>query len=315
VKRPASSTILDVHDVSRTYGKRRALAHVNLAVAAGEVVALLGPNGAGKSTLFSIVAGLRRADSGAVSIGSAMHAPVDPAARRLLGYAPQDIGIYPTLTVAQNLVFASELHGLEAPLVTTRCHYYSHVLRLEHLLTRRASDLSGGEQRRLHVAMAMVHQPDLLLLDEPTVGADIETRQAILEVVRKECERGAGVLYSTHYLPEIEVLDGRVAILYAGSIRAFGSSSEVIAAHAKPLIRISFDGPVPPQVAAVATGEGVADVPASNAEVELPRVIAALGAEVSRVRSIEVKAADLETAYLSLTRDLADEEELDGVST
>ena len=177
-----------------------ALDGVDFEVPAGSVVALLGPNGAGKSTLVSIAAGLLKPDAGVVSV------------RGRPGLAPQEIGIYPSLTVRENLWAFGELYGVSK----RRAERLLEPFVLTELADRPAGRLSGGEQRRLHTAIAVVHRPRVVLLDEPTAGADTQTRSAILRAVLDLASDGAAVVYTTHYLPEVEELDAGVALLEAG---------------------------------------------------------------------------------------------------
>src|SRR5207253_3582369 len=164
----AGAGVLTLVDVTKRYGSRPALDGVSLEVGAGEVLGLVGPNGAGKSTLVSIVAGLRRPDSGQVLVDG-IDVVADPGAiRRRVGLAPQDTSLYEVLTVRENLAFFAELVGLGRRARATRIDELAGALRLGPLLDRAAFQLSGGERRRLHTAIAFVHRPRLLLLDEAT---------------------------------------------------------------------------------------------------------------------------------------------------
>nr|MDP9332812.1 ABC transporter ATP-binding protein [Actinomycetota bacterium] len=192
--------MLSVFEVVKRYGARTALDGVSLEVERGEVLGLLGPNGAGKSTLVSIVAGLRRPDSGTVLVEGIDVVAESPAARARVGLAPQETGLYEVLTVRENLAFFADLAGMGRRARATRIDELAVALRLTALLDRTAFELSGGERRRLHTAIAFLHRPPLLLLDEATVGADVETRAALLDVVRAVANGGAAVVYSTHYL-------------------------------------------------------------------------------------------------------------------
>src|ERR1700730_5545475 len=221
--------MLEVRGLRKSYHHTVALAGVDLDVAAGEIVGLLGPNGAGKTTLVSIVAGLRHPDAGAVHIGGVDALAHPRAARRLLGVAPQDTGVYPTLSCRDNLRFFAELAGLRRRALQAAIDSVAEALGLTELLDRRAQSLSGGERRRLHTAIALVHRPRLVLLDEPTTGADVRTRTQLLGLVAELAAAGSAVLYSTHYLTEIEQLDATVVLIDHGRGIARGSVAELVA--------------------------------------------------------------------------------------
>lgn len=220
---------LELTGIVKRYGERTALDGVDFGVGAGQVVALLGPNGAGKSTLVSIAAGLIRPDAG------------EQVVRGRPGLAPQEIGIYPSLTVRENLWAFAELYGVSR----RRAERWLEPFVLAELADRPAGRLSGGEQRRLHTAIAVVHRPKLVLLDEPTAGADTQTRSAILEAVQGLAADGAAIVYTTHYLPEVEALGADVALLERGRIIASGTIEALVAQHAQALVEITFtDGRV-----------------------------------------------------------------------
>jgi ABC-2 type transport system ATP-binding protein len=212
----------------KRYGERVALDGVDLDVASGEIVALLGPNGAGKSTLVQIACGLLAPDAGTVEVAGRP------------GVAPQEIGVYPSLTVRENLWAFADVHGVSR----RRAERWLEPFVLTHLADRPAGRLSGGEQRRLHTAIALVHRPRVVLLDEPTAGADVVTRDAILDVVRAVAADGTAVVYTTHYLPEVEALDAGVALLEAGRIIARGTVAE-LAGSVESTLEVTFsDGRV-----------------------------------------------------------------------
>ena len=237
--------MLQVVDVARRYGDHVALDGVSIDVRAGEVLALLGPNGAGKSTLVSLVAGIQRPDRGVVLVDG-IDVVADPAAARMrVGLVPQDTALYEVLTVRENLAFFGELVGLRRRERDQQIANFGETMRLSALMERVVARLSGGERRRLHTAIAFLHRPPVLLLDEPTVGADVETRTALLDIVRAAADDGAAVLYSTHYLPEVEALRASVAILVAGAVIAQGNLDELIATHGQAALELTFDGRAP----------------------------------------------------------------------
>ena len=222
--------MLHIEDLHKAYGATQALAGVDLEVPRGTILGLLGPNGAGKTSLVSIVAGLRRPDRGRVRVAGVDAVGSPQRVRQLVGLAPQDTGVYPTLTVRANLRFFAGLAGMRRSEARTRADEVGAALGLEELFDRRGAQLSGGERRRLHTAIALVHRPALVLLDEPTTGADVRTRAQILGLVRSLADAGSAVVYSTHYLHEIEELDANVAFIDHGRIVARGTPRELVGA-------------------------------------------------------------------------------------
>ena len=223
--------LVEISGVAKRYrdAETRALDGVNLAIGEGALFGLLGPNGAGKTTLISILLGLVRKDAGSVRIaGHDLDADL-AAARRLCGLAPQDFGFYPTLTVEENLRFYAGAGGLAGATLAERLDFALATAQLGEHRAKRARDLSGGLKRRLNLALGLLHAPRLLVLDEPTVGVDPQSRAFILDTVRKlRDERGVTVLYTSHYMDEVQQLCDRVAILDAGRVLAEGSLAELL---------------------------------------------------------------------------------------
>ncbi|HUP85543.1 MAG TPA: ABC transporter ATP-binding protein [Acidimicrobiales bacterium] len=295
--------MLKVRGVHKRYGAVEALRGVDLEVAPGEICALVGPNGAGKTSLVSIVAGLRRPDEGEVEVGGLDVTRHRQEVGRLLGLAPQELAIYPTIKVRDNIVVYAELAGLRGAEMRRRVDETAEALGITDLLGRLGSALSGGQKRRLHTAMALVHRPPLLLLDEPTVGADIESRQQLLELVRRLADDGAAVCYSTHYLPEVEVLGATVAILEAGRVIARGSLPDLLSAHAESAVELQFHGAPPDQLVslagAVVDGDRVR-LPATDPAATAASALTSLRADDPALAGLEVIHPTLESVYLAL---------------
>ena len=301
----ARTSVLYVDGLKKYYGEKHVLEGLDLEIQPGEIVGLLGPNGAGKTTFVSIVAGLRPATAGSVQV-LGKDAFADPReARRHMGLAPQDLGLYPTQSVRTNLEFFGEMHGLTGSLLKQRVQDTAEALSLDPMFDQTAGTLSGGQKRRLHTAMAMLHEPKLLMLDEPTVGADIRTRQEILDVVKRLGSEGKSICYSTHYLPEIEELGASVAILKGGQIIARGSIADLIANHSSPYVEVTFDGE-PPNLqlrGEITRRDNVLRVKTSDPSGVAATIVNQLGADVSRVRDIEVINGNLDSVYLTLTEE------------
>jgi ABC-2 type transport system ATP-binding protein len=223
------SPALEARGLRKRFGAVRALDDFELIVAPGEIVGLVGHNGAGKTTFARIVAGLIEPDDGRVMVAGHDVREHPRQARDVLGLAPQELALYPTATARENLLLFAGLYGISPRSARRRAQELADTLVLTDVLDRRVRDLSGGMQRRLQAATAMIHRPQVLLLDEPTVGADPVTRESLLAVVRGAAEQGAAILYTTHYLPELETLGATLAVADHGRIIARGERAELLA--------------------------------------------------------------------------------------
>jgi len=218
-----------VDSIVKRYGRRVALAGVTFAVRAGEIVGLLGPNGAGKSTMLSILATVLTADAGTATIGGHALPAEARAARRVLGLVPQQTAVYPTLTATENLRFFARMHGLGGA-AAAAVGRALEVIGLEGRAGEPVSTFSSGMRRRLNLACGILHEPRVLLLDEPTVGVDPQSRERIFATVVTLARAGAAVLYSTHDMEEAERLADRIVLLDRGRVAAAGTAAELVAA-------------------------------------------------------------------------------------
>src|SRR5580704_7029438 len=214
--------ILEAIEISKSYGARLAVDNLSLAVRPGEVAGLLGPNGAGKTTTLSILSTLMRPDSGRVLIDG-KPAKSDARGRgRMLGLVPQSLALYPTLSAAQNVWHFARMQGMSSADASLACA----TVLADVGLSERASDpmhtFSGGMKRRLNLACGIVHRPAVLMLDEPTVGVDLQSREQILTLVRRYADAGAAVIYSTHYMEEAERICDRALLIDNGKLIADG---------------------------------------------------------------------------------------------
>jgi ABC-2 type transport system ATP-binding protein len=219
--------LLSAQNVTKRFGALTALDDVSLDIAPGEFFGLLGPNGAGKSTFMSLVAGLRPLDAGTLTIAGESVAG-SSAARGALGLVPQHIALYRDLSAERNLRIFGELYGLRGALLKERV---DHALEAVQLADRRADLVkvfSGGMQRRLNLAASLLHKPKLLLCDEPTVGVDPQSRNAIFDLLQEMNRTGLTVIYSTHYMEEATRLCSRIGIIDHGKILALGSIDELL---------------------------------------------------------------------------------------
>jgi linearmycin/streptolysin S transport system ATP-binding protein len=305
-----SNAILRATDLRKRYGSIEAVRGVSFEIHEGETYGLLGPNGAGKTTTISMVCGLLARDAGEVTVDGQ---PVDigrTEAKSSIGYVPQDLAIYPDLSAKENLEFFGRLYGLGGARLRSRVAEVLEVIALTERAGDRADKFSGGMQRRLNIGIGLLHQPRLLLLDEPTVGVDPQSRNAILESVAELGRSGMAILYTTHYMEEAERLCDRVGIIDAGEIRAEGTQRELVALiGGQDTVRLNVTGDVSGAAADVAQVPGVVRADAKDSTIEilvadarqaLPRLIDA--AEVKAdVKGVDVVEPDLEAVFLHLT--------------
>ncbi|UED82976.1 ABC transporter ATP-binding protein [Streptomyces profundus] len=216
--------MLVAEELTKRYDEVRALDGFSLSVEAGEIVGLVGHNGAGKTTFVEMVSGLLKPDSGTVRVGG--KAPAET--RGEIGISPQHIALYRPLTVREHLKLYGSVAGLRRGALRSAIEELAVALQLTDFLDRRAGLLSGGQQRRTQAATALIHRPALLLLDEPTAGADPETRAALLDVVKQRAAEGAAVIYTTHYLSELMDLQATLAVAVKGRVIARGTSAELL---------------------------------------------------------------------------------------
>ncbi len=293
---------LDVREIRKSYGTHEVLRGVDLRVESGQILGLLGRNGAGKSTLITILCGLRRADSGTASICG--HRPASADAARLIGYAPQELGIYPDLSVAQNLAAFGELHGLGRREAASRADEVMELLGLSEKRGQRASHLSGGQQRRLHAGMAIMHRPRLVFMDEPTVGADVEARSQILRTVRQLADEGAAVVYTSHYLAEFEELGSDIAILNEGRIVASGTLEEIIAGHGRAEVTLEFDRRVPTIDGWSANDRTLRHIgDEADPGSRIGEALASPALQGARLMDVRITQASLHNAYLQIIKE------------
>jgi ABC-2 type transport system ATP-binding protein len=228
----------------KRYGEVPALDGFALTVQRGEIVGLVGANGAGKTTFVEVVTGLVRPDVGGVRVLGVDMLREPRQARRHLGFAPQEVALYFSATVRENLHLFGGLVGLRGPALRTAIEGVAAAMRLDAVMDRPAAVLSGGQRRRTQIATALLGTPGLLLLDEPTAGADPPTREALLTVVRDRAAAGAGIVYTTHYLPELAELDASLAVVRAGRVIARGDQ-DVLLTGLLGEVRVRMDGPLP----------------------------------------------------------------------
>ena len=220
--------MLELRSLTKHYGSLTALDGVSLSLARGEFFGLLGPNGAGKSTLMSLLSGFREPDSGEILVDGQAFTAGRMDLRKKLGLVPQSIALYEELTAEENLNIFGRLYGLSASVLRERVDETLEAVQLKDRRRDRVKTFSGGMQRRLNLAAALLHRPQLLLCDEPTVGVDPQSRNAIFEYLQKLNTEGLTVIYSTHYMEEATKLCSRIGVIDHGKILALGTLDELL---------------------------------------------------------------------------------------
>jgi len=225
---PTTFQGFEVSHLSKSYGTLLAVDDLSFQVKRGEILGLIGPNGAGKSTCMMIITGLLKSDAGTIKLDGQLYDPRNPEMRSLLGIVPQELAIYPELTAAQNLRFFGGLYGLRGQRLDDRVAYVLDLTGLTANADNTPATFSGGMSRRLNFGIALLHEPQFVILDEPTVGIDPQSRTNLLDCVRQLGAKGVGVLYASHYMEEIEAVCQRVTIIDQGRLLKEGTLDSLL---------------------------------------------------------------------------------------
>ena len=301
--------MLHAAGLTRRFGERIAVDALSLRVDAGQILGLLGPNGAGKSTTIRMIAGLVTPDSGEVSIAGTTLARSGENYRRRLGLVPQELALYESLGARANLELFGSLYGLGVAELRDRCAAALELVGLADRAADKPATFSGGMKRRLNLAAALVHDPDVLLLDEPTAGVDPQSRNAIFDNLEALRARGKAIIYTTHYMEEVERLADRIVIIDHGRIAAEGTLAELIRRlPASQTLELELADATPAsQTSVLATLPGarieeqVLKVPADDIVAVSRRVLETLAQHGIGVRRVDSQRATLEDVFLALT--------------
>jgi ABC-2 type transport system ATP-binding protein len=304
-----------ITDLTKQFGDLTAVKEVSFTVRRGQVYSLLGPNGAGKSTTISMICGLLRPDTGRIQVMD-YDIAVDPkAVRASLGVVPQEIALYDDLTARENLVFWGKMYNLRGAPLQKRVDEVLDLIDLADRQKDRVSTFSGGMKRRVNIGVALMHTPDVIIMDEPTVGIDPQSRRHIMDGVITLNQAGVTILYTTHYMEEAQELSDFIAIMDQGEIIAQGTHEELVKiVGEKDRIEVQLD---------VAEGDGTAQVLESwrlvagveqiqsengvvtavvdDSNLVLPAMFEAAAANHARITTVEIQEPNLETVFLHLT--------------
>jgi linearmycin/streptolysin S transport system ATP-binding protein len=308
-----------VHNLDKDFGEVHAVREISFDVKAGEIFSLLGPNGAGKTTTISMLCCLLRPSGGDAQImgHSILHEPM--AVKAAIGVVPQEIALYGDLSAGENLDFWGKMYGLRGAALKQRVDEVLEVIGLGDRQKGRVDKFSGGMKRRLNIGIALLNRPQVIIMDEPTVGIDPQSRRNILDNVKELNRQGMTVLYTTHYMEEAQELSNHLAILDHGQLIAYGTEEELVkivgeqdrinlTLNAEPE-RVLEDWKKTEGVTQVTAAEGVVTLLVQDSNVVLPRLFESATRAGVRITSVEIHEPNLEAVFLHLTgRALRDEE-------
>jgi ABC-2 type transport system ATP-binding protein len=308
--------LLEVKDLVKRYGERTAVDNLSFAIAPSEIYGLLGPNGAGKTTTIKIITGLLQPSSGSVRVAGYDPFSTPLAAKAELGWVDQDTAVYEDLTASENLKLACALAKLPKTTAKTRVSELLDDIGLADRASDRVSTYSGGMKRRLHLAIALVHRPKLLLLDEPMVGVDPQARAYLTETIKDLADNGHSVLLTTHDMDDAERLCDRVGIIDGGRLLTEGTVAELQASLGeRDVLRLegTFDPEIRPALPESLEAEALsfqADelmIADANGSEALPNVLSSIESTGATIRKVTLEKPTLETLFLKLTgRELRD---------
>lgn len=303
--------IVKIQELTKKFGDNIAVDNISLEIEEGEIYGFLGPNGAGKSTTINIISGLISMNHGKVEIMEMDIVKNSNNAKKNIGIVPQDIAIYEDLTAYENVKFFASLYGLSGNLLKERVQESLEFVGLADKAKDFPKTFSGGMKRRLNIACALAHRPKLIIMDEPTVGIDPQSRNHILQSVKKLNSLGSTIIYTSHYMEEVEEIASRVAIMDHGKIIAEGTKDElksIITDTSTVLITLDFldgikeeDIKAIPGVQHVHIEDNVVKINSSKEVNNLDKIILYFTGKNIPIRNVESKTPDLETVFLTLT--------------
>jgi ABC-2 type transport system ATP-binding protein len=302
---------IEVQDLKKNFGELQAVRGVNFTVQAGEIFSLLGPNGAGKSTTISMLSGLLQPTGGEARLmGHSLRSDGD-AAKAVLGVVPQDIALYPDLSARENLVFWGKMYGLRGAPLKQRVAEVLDIIGLTDRQKGRVGTFSGGMKRRVNIGVALLHKPQVVIMDEPTVGIDPQSRRHILDNVQELNRQGMTVLYTTHYMEEAAELSHHIAIMDQGRIIASGTHDELIKLVGElDRLVLTINTEADQTVETLRAVEGVRKADRQNgtlillvddSNLVLPRLFETAARAHARITSVEIHEPNLEAVFLHLT--------------
>lgn len=303
--------LLKVEKIRKYYKEIKAVDEISFQVEAGEILGLLGPNGAGKSTTISMIATLIKPDAGNIYYGDKNITKTPKAIQQKLGYVPQEIALYPTLSGYENLVFWGKAYGLRGKALKERVQQVSEIIGIHTRLKDKVEKYSGGMKRRLNIGVALLHQPQIVIMDEPTVGIDPQSRNHILQTVKELNQQGVTVIYTSHYMEEVEYLCKKICIMDHGHIIAEGTKEQLVqmVSHKKQMTLVVDQVTEEvvtvlnshPFVEQVKVHENRILLEVKNNEDLFNQIIGSFSRTSSTIQSVHMNEPNLEAVFLHLT--------------
>jgi ABC-2 type transport system ATP-binding protein len=302
---------IEVKDLYKSFGEIHAVQGISFEVQKGEIFSLLGPNGAGKSTTISMLSGLLAPDKGDACIMGRSIRTDSTAARAALGVVPQDIALYPDLSARENLVFWGKMYGLRGDALKKRVDEVLAIIGLVDRQRGRVGTFSGGMKRRVNIGAALLHKPQVIIMDEPTVGIDPQSRRNILDNVKELNHQGMTVIYTTHYMEEAQELSNHIGIVDLGKLVAYGTHDELIRLVGEQTrvdltVNVEKERVIPvwqsvEGVSRVSATDGTITALVNDSNRVLPRLFEAATRAGARISSVDIKEPNLEAVFLHLT--------------
>lgn len=305
--------MLTVQDIKKSFNKKEVVKGVSFSVEKGESFGLLGPNGAGKSTTISMICGLLACDSGDILVGGTSVKKHPTEIKKKIGVVPQEIALYPTMSARDNLIFWGKMYGLSGSAAKRRAEEVLEYVGLKDRAKEKIETFSGGMKRRINIGAALMHEPELLIMDEPTVGIDPQSRNHILETVKELNQKGMTVIYTSHYMEEVEYLCEKIGIVDQGKVIALGTRADLCARLAGgTVIKLGLNKLTEEflkqlkgfeQVEKVVTDHehSSLEIFVKNLKSAVADIISAASSQGLQVQSLEVQEPNLETLFLQLT--------------
>lgn len=304
--------MLTISNIKKSFKDHHVVKDVSFEVQKGEAFGLLGPNGAGKSTTISMICGLIPYDEGDIQVDGLSVKKKPMKIREKIGVVPQDIALYPTMSAYDNLVFWGKMYGLTGKTVKQRAYEVLEIVGLKDRAKDKIETFSGGMKRRINIGAALMHEPELLIMDEPTVGIDPQSRNHILETVKRINEAGMTIIYTSHYMEEVEYLCKRIAIIDYGKLIAIGDKTELCNRLAGGhILELTVDNPSVDFLIQLESidgienanmrEDGIIEIILSDKNTVLPEVISLSLKQNISIQSMQIKEPNLESLFLQLT--------------